>query len=99
MTKRRAVRSAVICGRRFRVTRPPHIHGGRDEIVLGQTSDPRESGATLSVRLGLDELEELEIWLHECGHAGDWRASEEHVSEWARDVARLLWRLGWRRQA
>lgn len=93
----RPIKSAVICGRRFRVSRPPHIPGARDEIIMGQTSDPRESGATLSVRLGLGEAEELETWLHEAGHAGDWRASEEHVAEWARDVARLLYRLGWRR--
>lgn len=40
----------------------------------------------------------LELLVHESLHACCWPASEREVEETARDIARLLWRLGYRRQ-
>lgn len=41
-------------------------------------------------------LSSREYMLHEMRHAADWGQSEEFVSREAKDVARILWRLGWR---
>ena len=41
---------------------------------------------------------ELETAVHESLHASNWAASEEVVTRVGRDVARFLWRLGYRRQ-
>ncbi len=41
---------------------------------------------------------ELETLIHECLHASDWSKSEEKVTRIARETARLLWRLGYRRE-
>lgn len=38
----------------------------------------------------------LETILHECLHVSFPSASEEHVTESARDIARVLWTLGYR---
>ena len=38
----------------------------------------------------------LEICIHESLHACSWKASEEKVTQTAYDIARLLWKLGYR---
>lgn len=38
----------------------------------------------------------LETVIHECLHALNPTASEEHITESARDLARVLWALGYR---
>lgn len=40
----------------------------------------------------------LETAIHEALHACNWHASEELVEMTARDIARFLWRLGFRRR-
>jgi hypothetical protein len=42
---------------------------------------------------------DLEHTIHEAGHAFAWWASEEWVDQHAKDLTRLLWRLGWRKTA
>lgn len=46
----------------------------------------------LSKRVG------LETAIHEALHACRWRAKENEVTTTARDIARFLWRLGFRRK-
>lgn len=46
----------------------------------------------LSKRVG------LETAIHEALHACDWRAGESRVTMTAKDIARFLWRLGYRRK-
>ena len=38
----------------------------------------------------------LELLIHESLHACNWHASEEKVIMTSRDIARFLWRLGYR---
>jgi len=38
----------------------------------------------------------LETAIHEALHACNWNASEERVTQTAYDIARFLWRLGYR---
>ena len=45
----------------------------------------------------LSPVHELEAVLHEAYHAAAWYQSEEFVEEVAHDLARILWRLGWRK--
>lgn len=40
---------------------------------------------------------QLDTLLHELLHAAHWDLAEESIEETARDVARVLWRLGYRR--
>lgn len=40
----------------------------------------------------------LETTIHEALHACNWSASEEKVGQTARDISRLLWNMGFRRQ-
>ena len=46
-----------------------------------------------------DSRKFLESVIHEALHACNWKASEESVTQTAYDVARLLWRLGFRKRA
>lgn len=46
----------------------------------------------LSKRVGLETV------IHEALHACRWRAKEDEVTTTARDIARFLWRLGFRRE-
>ena len=38
----------------------------------------------------------LEISIHESLHACNWKASEELVTQTAYDIARLIWKMGYR---
>jgi len=42
--------------------------------------------------------EGLWVLIHECLHAENWAKSEEEVDQVAGDIAKLLWRLGFRRR-
>jgi len=44
----------------------------------------------LSTRIGLETV------IHEALHACDWRAKENKVEITAKEIARFLWRLGFR---
>lgn len=66
---------------------------------FGDCSDPAEPGRVIRIRKGLCEKTELETILHEALHAADWHRSEEFVDEVSTDIARVLWRLGWRKQS
>ena len=46
----------------------------------------------LNTRIGLETL------VHEALHACSWLSSEEKVAQTARDISRLLWNIGYRRQ-
>ena len=43
-----------------------------------------------------DSRKFMEISIHESLHAENWKASEEMVTQTAYDIARLLWRMGFR---
>jgi len=51
----------------------------------------------IRVRKDLEGEEELEVLLHEFMHAAYWDHDEEFVEEVAADLAKLLWRLGYRK--
>ena len=50
----------------------------------------------IDTRLAHGSREQLETIIHEFLHASFPTASECHVSESGRDIAKILWSLGWR---
>lgn len=65
---------------------------------LGLCDHPKALGKRIRIRHkhGSD-LDELDTTIHECLHASAWWLDEEYVSQFAEDIARILWRLGWRK--
>lgn len=41
----------------------------------------------------------MEVFIHEALHASYWDLDEEAINEAGRDIARMLYRLGYRRSA
>lgn len=52
----------------------------------------------MEIRRSLDGRKLMETMVHEALHAAHWQIDEEYVHETAADIARILWRLGYRRQ-
>jgi len=50
------------------------------------------------VRANRPPKKDLENVIHEALHAAVWIMSEEWVANTARDITRLLWRDGWRKE-
>ena len=62
----------------------------------GDCEGPHVPNKRIRVDSSLDGEEKLEVILHECLHAADWKASEEYIEQTAIDLASILWRLGYR---
>lgn len=78
----------------WRIEHPSPVVHDTGEEVRGQCDN---EARVIEVDSGLSERESLEVTLHELMHATNWVAGEKVVTEAARDMARLLLRLGWRR--
>lgn len=63
----------------------------------GLTEAPHIKGKRILIRENMSQLDELDTTLHEGLHAADWSKDEEWIEEAAHDIARLLWRMGWRK--
>jgi len=63
----------------------------------GSCDRPGVKGKKIKVAAKLRGVNELNTIIHECLHAGFDSLDEEHVDEFATDLARVLWRLGYRR--
>lgn len=81
---------AVIMGKRWSVVFEPL----RKE--RGYCESPETPNKKIVVDSRLTGEERLEVIIHEAKHAGGWYRSEEYVTQEAQDLARLLWRLGYR---
>jgi hypothetical protein len=64
----------------------------------GDCDPPTARGKEIRVSSSLRDEERLEVLLHELVHAAGWHIDEEFVGQFAHDVARTLWRLGYRDQ-
>ena len=53
-------------------------------------------GGLIRVRGGIQGRKRLEVELHESLHACLWDLDEEAIRETAEDIARFLWRAGYR---
>jgi hypothetical protein len=85
----------MICWRRWRILFVPRDELDGDD---GDCDDPTVRGRTIRIADDLAGEELLETLLHECAHAAGWILDErDFVEPFARDVARLLSRLGFSR--
>lgn len=91
------VKSHTICGKRYKIVwvPPSKLCGGTAD---GTCDHPTTKGKKIQIATKLSDKDTLETVIHEIYHASDPNLSEEAVNEMARDMASLLWRLGYRRQ-
>ncbi len=62
----------------------------------GDCDTPATANKEIRISSSLKGEERLEVVLHELVHAAGWHIDEEFVEQFARDAARVLWRLGYR---
>ena len=77
------------------------LNGTKYNIMLsgpvdGFTDDPRSTGYSLVVCRDLATRAGLETVIHEASHVLYPGMSEERIEQSTRDLARLLWGLGYR---
>ena len=70
----------------------------RLDMIDGQCDGPSVAGKRIHVDSALTGERELDVIVHELTHAAHWDLAEEAVDEFATDLARALWRLGYRKQ-
>lgn len=65
---------------------------------VGQCDPPTNTKKQIKLapRLKKDPKRLLEVVIHECLHAADWSKAEEWVDPTAEDIARVLWKMGYR---
>lgn len=62
----------------------------------GECDSPKIPGKEIRVSTRLRGEEKLEVTIHELLHAANWHLDEEWIEAAGRDIARALWRLGYR---
>ena len=72
------------------------IYDPNDARIDGLCDPPTGSGQALRIFTDIETRKGLETCIHEALHACYWAKTEDKVEQTARDVARLLWRLGFR---
>lgn len=87
----RPVRSHVFRGKRYAI-KWRKLRG-----QVGSCDPPTEPAKEIIIDPSQGEFELLDTLVHEALHAVMWDAAEEAVEESATDIARLLWRMGYRR--
>lgn len=81
----------TLLGRRWRLRR---VRGSKD---FGACDPPEAPRKEIRVRASLRGMAELDTLLHELLHACNWTLDEDHVDRSASDIAKTLWRLGYRK--
>lgn len=90
---RRPVKSHVFRGRRLRI-----LYGRLPKGTDGVCFDPNQPGKCIILRPSLKDRKELEAAVHESLHACFWDLDcDSAIHPAAADIARFLWRLGYRK--
>lgn len=63
----------------------------------GFCDPPDAKSKRIRVKRSLAEPRRLEVLIHEMLHACSWDTAEEAITDSARDIAAVLWKLGYRR--
>jgi len=85
----------TILGKRWTLRLVPKTER-RDHF--GKCDHPESADKTITVEGNHDDERVLDTVLHELLHAGAWNLDEAVVSQWATDAAKILIRLGWKRE-
>ncbi len=87
------IKAHIIRGKRYRITR---LSRHQSKKLDGTCDDPSTPNKAIETDPRLKGQVHLETVLHEALHAAYFDLSEEAIGDAARDIARLLWRLGYR---
>ena len=63
---------------------------------LGECDPPSLAGKEIRINADVTGEKLLDSYLHEFLHALYWHIDEDHIAKPAEDLARALWRLGYR---
>jgi hypothetical protein len=63
----------------------------------GWCDQPDTKSKKIRIRSGMDDEETLDTVVHEMLHGAGWHIDEEFVTQFSRDVAAAITRLGWHR--
>jgi len=84
------------------------VRGKRWELVfekikeskdhVGYCESPKQKNKKIVIHSSLSEQETLRVVCHELMHAAHWDLDEEAIDTASADIARVLWKLGYRRQ-
>lgn len=87
-----------LLGQLFRLDFVPPDKMPKDRC--GDCGPPRTDGRPRRIRIldNMSEKDTLDTILHEGLHGCSWHIDEEFVAKAARDLTRVLWRLGYRKQ-
>lgn len=86
--------NVTILGKRWTLTHEPL--DGRAGHGFCEPPDKPRKRIVINSKLKGEQLLDAEI--HELLHAADWYKDEEWVWDVGRDIARVLWKLGYRRE-
>lgn len=81
----------VLCGKRWTLR---HL---TLSDASGECDGPHIRNKEIRIDNRLRGQEQLEVYIHEAMHAIDWKLDEEHVTTSSHDLARMLWKLGYRK--
>jgi hypothetical protein len=84
----------TILGKRWLLQFVPRWIVGKDRD--GTCDSPQDKNKTINIVQSLRGERRLDVIVHEILHAADWHKDEEWVETVASDIARTLWRLGYR---
>lgn len=82
-----------LVGKRWRLQFAPRLSDD------GRCDPPDQTGKTITIALRLRGERHLCVLIHEMLHAVGWHIDEQHIDQTASDIARVLWRLGYRQQS
>lgn len=89
------VRAIKLLGAAWRLKYVASLKG-----AWGECDDPTTKGRTIRISEECRGVKELEVLIHEMLHAISFvQFSEEFVAQASCDIARVLWRLGYRKCA
>jgi hypothetical protein len=63
----------------------------------GNCDSPCSRNKKITIWKGLKGEEELEILIHEMLHAAFWQIDEHYIAEASKDIAKVLWKLGYKK--
>lgn len=84
------MKTHVFCGKRWHVK-------DQSELEPGDLGMCDYEEKTVYIPLEGDTVDELDVTIHEAIHATCRRLCEAEVNSAATSIAKLLWRLGWRK--
>lgn len=79
-------------GKRWKLRRVPNL------VACGECDPPSFKNKEIRIRSTLQDELLLDTTIHELLHAACWPLDEDFVNRFATDAARVLWRLGYRKQ-